>query len=160
MANINKSKTLKNFMVKVNIQKNINLQNHTTIKVGGKTEYFSEPANISELENILKWARNKNINCQFFGAGSNLLISGKIWKDLFICTKKLKAINLNPETGILEAESGVMLPTISTLLAKNSPSMPDVNFLTISSFLFIIEIRSNSNLPTSMPCSFKLLVAS
>ena len=105
--------------MKVNIQKNINLLNYTTIKVGGQTEYFSEPANISELEKILKWARDKNINCQIFGAGSNLLISGNTWKGLFICTKKLKAINLNPETGILEAESGVMLPTIANLLAKN-----------------------------------------
>ena len=107
-------------MVKFNIQKNINLLNYTTIKVGGQTEYFAEPANISELENILKWASDKYINCQIFGAGSNLLISENNWKGLFICTKKLKAIYLNPKTGILEAESGVMLPTISNLLAKNS----------------------------------------
>ncbi len=107
-------------MVKVNIQNNINLINYTTIKVGGQTEYFAEPENISELKNILKWASNKNINWQIFGAGSNLLISENTWKGLFICTKKLKAIYLNPETGILEAESGVMLPTISNLLAKHS----------------------------------------
>jgi len=107
-------------MVKVNIQNNISLLNYTTIKVGGKTEFFSEPANISELKNILKWASNKGIHCQIFGAGSNLLISENIWKGLFICTKKLKAINLNQETGLLEAECGVMLPTISNLLAKNS----------------------------------------
>ncbi len=106
--------------MKVNIQKNINLLNYTTIKVGGQTEYFSEPTNISELKTILQWAINKNINCQIFGAGSNLLISGNTWKGLFICTKKLKALNLNPKTGILEAESGVMLPTIANLLAKNS----------------------------------------
>ncbi len=107
-------------MMKFDIQKNINLLNYTTIKVGGQTEYFAEPNNISELENILKWASDKNINCQIFGAGSNLLISGNIWKGLFICTKKLKALNLNPETGVLEAESGVMLPIISNVLAKNS----------------------------------------
>ena len=107
-------------MAEINIQKNINLINYTTIKVGGQSEYFSEPVNISELKNILKWATNKNINCHVFGAGSNLLISENIWKGLFICTKKLKALNLNPETGVLEAESGVMLPTISNLLAKNS----------------------------------------
>ena len=106
-------------MAKINIKKNINLINYTTIKAGGQTEYFSEPEDISELENILKWASNNNINCQLFGAGSNLLISENIWKGLFICTKKLKAINLNPETGILVAESGVMLPVISNLLANN-----------------------------------------
>ena len=107
-------------MEKIKIQKNINLRNYTTIKVGGQTEYFTEPGNTSELENILYWARNYNIKCQILGAGSNLLISGNTWRGLFICTRKLKAINFNPETGILEAESGVMLPTISNLLAKNS----------------------------------------
>ena len=107
-------------MVKFHIQKNINLLNYTTIKVGGQTEYFAEPNNISELKNILKWARINNVNCQIFGAGSNLLISGNNLKGLLICTKKLKSINLNPDSGILEAECGVMLPTISNLLAKNS----------------------------------------
>ena len=107
-------------MLKVNVQNNFNLLHYTTIKVGGETEYFSEPENISELKNILKWASNNNINRQIFGAGSNLLINGNPWKGLFICTKKLKSINLNPDTGILEAESGAMLPTISNLLAKNS----------------------------------------
>ena len=107
-------------MVKINLQNNINLLNYTTIKVGGQTKYFSEPDNLLELKNILNWAKDKSINCQVLGAGSNLLISGNTWKGLFICTRKLKAINLNPETGILEAESGVMLPTISNLLAKNS----------------------------------------
>ena len=107
-------------MVNVNIQNNINLHNYTTIKVGGQTEYFSEPLSIIEIENILNWARINNINCQIFGAGSNLLIRENTFRGLLICTKKLKAINLNPESGILEAECGAMLPTISNLLAKNS----------------------------------------
>tara|TARA_Y100000589_G_scaffold191402_1_gene181273 strand:+ start:1530 stop:2411 length:882 start_codon:yes stop_codon:yes gene_type:complete len=106
-------------MIDIKIQNNISLLNYTTIKVGGQTEYFSEPNNTSELENIINWVSKNNINCQIFGAGSNLLISGKKLKGLLICTKKLKSINLNPETGMLEAECGVMLPTISSLLAKN-----------------------------------------
>jgi len=121
MANINKLKVLKIFlMAKINIQNNINLLNYTTIKVGGQTKYFSEPANITELQDILNWASSRNINFQIFGAGSNLLISGNTWKGLFICTKKLKAIKLDPKTGILEAESGVMLPAIANLLVQNS----------------------------------------
>ena len=107
-------------MIKTKIHKNINLINYTTIRVGGRAEYFSEPSNISELERSLNWARINNIDCQIFGAGSNLLISEKPFKGLLICTKKLKAVNLNPESGILEAECGVMLPSISNLLAKNS----------------------------------------
>ena len=107
-------------MINIKIQKNIHIHNYTTIKVGGQAEYFSEPENISELKNILCWANIHNINCQIFGAGSNLLFSENTLTGLSICTKKLKAITLKPETGILEAECGAMLPTISNLLAKNS----------------------------------------
>ena len=44
------------------------------------------------------------------------------------------------------------LPAIGvTLFAAKSPPIPPVNFLTISSFLFIIAGRSNSTLLISMP---------
>ena len=59
MANINKLVLLKFQMVKVNIQNNINLLNYTTIKVGAQAKYFSEPANISELVNVINWAKQK-----------------------------------------------------------------------------------------------------
>ena len=102
------------------ILNNINISNYTTIKVGGKAEFFSEPSNLLELEDLLGWAKINNFNCHVFGAGSNLLINENNLEGLFLSTKKLKAINLNPKSGILEAECGAMLPTISSLLAKNS----------------------------------------
>jgi len=107
-------------MKETKIRKNINVSNYTTIKVGGKAEFFSEPSNISEFEGLLKWAKINNFNCHVFGAGSNLLINQNNLEGLLLNTKKLKTINLNPTSGILEAECGAMLPTISSLLAKNS----------------------------------------
>ena len=55
-------------------QKNFNLCNNTTIKVGGVTEFFAEPINIWELTNLIKWSKFNNQQCQIIGAGSNLLI--------------------------------------------------------------------------------------
>ena len=36
-----------------------------------------------------------------------------------MCTKKLKSLKIDPYSGIVEAEAGVMLPTLSNSLAKN-----------------------------------------
>jgi len=40
--------------------KNFNLSNYTTIKVGGVTEYFAEPSNLTEFTNLIRVLRNQN----------------------------------------------------------------------------------------------------
>ena len=105
---------------KADFVKNFNLEKYTTIKVGGFTEYFAEPKSSLELIQIVKWAKSKKITCRIIGAGSNLLIKNTLLKGLTICTKKLNALSINPKEGIIDAECGVMLPTMSNVLAKNS----------------------------------------
>ena len=100
-------------------KKNIRLFNYTTIKVGGLAEYFAAPNNIDEFINLVKWSHFNNQECRIIGAGSNLLINNICLEGLTICTKKLKAVKIEPLTGLIEADAGVMLPVISNLLAKN-----------------------------------------
>ena len=95
------------------------LKNFTTIKVGGVTEYFAQPKNIDEFTNLIKWSFLNGQNCQIIGAGSNLLINNIFLKGLIICTKKMKAIKIERNTGIVEVEAGVMLPVLSNLLANH-----------------------------------------
>ena len=99
--------------------KNCNLSSYTTIKVGGVAEYLAEPRSIEEFSNLIKWANLNELKCQIIGAGSNLLINDIFIKGLVICTKKLKSFTIEPYSGIIEAEAGVMLPTLSNYLAKN-----------------------------------------
>ena len=99
--------------------KRINLTNYTTIKAAGITEYFAEPNNIYEFISLIEWARLNNQKCRIIGAGSNLLINNIFLKGLFICTKKMKSVSIDPNSGIVEVEAGVMLPALSNLLAKN-----------------------------------------
>jgi len=96
-----------------------NLSSYTTIKVGGVAEYFAEPRSIKELSYLMKWANLNKQRCQIIGAGSNLLINNIFIKGLVMCTKKLKSLKIDPYSGIVEAEAGVMLPTLSNALAKN-----------------------------------------
>ncbi len=106
-------------MKNINFEKNIKLSNYTTIKVGGLAEYFSIPFNANDFIKLIKWSHLNKQECQIIGAGSNLLINNIFLKGLTICTKKMKTININSLSGIVEAEAGVMLPTMSNMLAKN-----------------------------------------
>ena len=101
------------------IQENINLKNYTTIKVGGISNYFAEPSNIEEFINLLKWAKSKNCQCLILGAGSNTLIKNINIKKLTICTRNMNKVKIEPKTGLIYAQSGVLLPKLSTLLAQN-----------------------------------------
>ena len=98
---------------------NCNLSCYTSIKVGGVAEYFAEPRNLDEFLYCIKWANLNEKRWQLIGAGSNLLINNIVIKGLVICTKKMKSLKLNPFSGIVEAEAGVMLPTLSNSLARN-----------------------------------------
>ena len=98
---------------------NCNLSSYTTIKVGGVAEYFAEPRNLEEFSYLIKWSILNKQRCQIIGAGSNLLINNIFIKGLVICTKKMKSLTIERNSGFVEAEAGVMLPTLSNSLAKN-----------------------------------------
>ncbi|MDC3118116.1 UDP-N-acetylmuramate dehydrogenase [Prochlorococcus sp. AH-716-K03] len=106
-------------MKNINVEEKINLSKYTTIKVGGFAEYFSKPNNTDEFINLIKWSHLNDQKCQIIGAGSNLLINNIFLKGLTICTKTMRSIKIESNTGIVEAEAGVMLPTMSNILAKN-----------------------------------------
>jgi len=99
--------------------KNCNLSSYTTIRVGGIAEYFAEPRSIDEFSYLINWANLNKKSYQIIGAGSNLLINNIFIRGLVVCTKKMKSLKIEPFSGIVEAEAGVMLPTLSNSLAKN-----------------------------------------
>ncbi len=106
-------------MYKKIISKNRNLSSYTTIKVGGVAEYFAEPRCIDEFYYLIEWCNLNNQRFQIIGAGSNLLINNIFIKGLVICTKKMKSLIIDSNSGVVEAEAGVMLPTLSNSLSKN-----------------------------------------
>ena len=110
---------IKSLIENINYEEKINLSYYTTIKVGGFAEYFSKPNNTDEFINLINWARLNNHKCRIIGAGSNLLINNIFLKGLTICTKKMRSIKIESHSGIVIAEAGVMLPTMSNMLAKN-----------------------------------------
>lgn len=47
---------------------------HTSFKIGGPADIFVKPKNIDELKNIVKLAKENNIQTTVIGNGSNLLV--------------------------------------------------------------------------------------
>jgi len=50
------------------------MSKHTSFKIGGPADIFVKPKNIDELKNIIKIAKENNIQITVIGNGSNLLV--------------------------------------------------------------------------------------
>lgn len=62
----------------INIQKNIKLDQFTTIKIGKKAEYFVIVKTKEELLGALKWAKENKKLIFILGSGSNIFISKRV----------------------------------------------------------------------------------
>ena len=106
-------------MNSLKLKKNISLSNFTTWRIGGPAEWIAQPKNYKEIKYLINWTNKKKIACNIIGAGSNLLINDKGIKGLSLCMRQLKGIKINKSTGIIEALSGEMLPTLARKAAAN-----------------------------------------
>ena len=106
-------------MNSIELKKNISLSNFTTWRIGGPAEWIAQPKNIEEIKYLINWINEKKIVCNILGAGSNLLINDKGIKGLSLCMRKLKGIEINKSTGIIEVLSGEMLPNLARKAAAN-----------------------------------------
>jgi len=102
----------------MSIQQNISLANFTTWKVGGPAQWLAEPNTIKELKELIDWTKEKKIQCQVIGAGSNLLINDSGLKGLTISMKRFQGSKANKSNGLIEAFAGEPLPTLSRRLAR------------------------------------------
>lgn len=96
----------------------VGLADFTTWKVGGRAKHFAEPENQEELLQLLHWAEAEGQSLQLIGAGSNLLISDQGLPGLVICTRRLQGAQLDPATGLVEAQAGEPIPTLARRAAK------------------------------------------
>ncbi len=57
------------------IKAKVNLAGYTSFKIGGPAEYFFEPRNLKELQQILVFAKQAGQRVFILGSGSNILVS-------------------------------------------------------------------------------------
>jgi UDP-N-acetylmuramate dehydrogenase len=60
----------------VNIQENVSLAKHSTMRLGGEARYFAEVTDKNQLQDLVAWAKEKNLRIIMIGEGSNI-----VWRD-------------------------------------------------------------------------------
>lgn len=96
------------------IKKNIAMKNHTSFKIGGNADFFSEPASTEEIGALIEYAEKENIPYTIVGNGSNLLVGDKGIRGLVIKIDKSFG-NAEVCDNIITAQSGILLSRLATI---------------------------------------------
>ena len=98
------------------VQRDYPLARLTTIRTGGPAELFARPSSLVELERLLAWAANEDVQVGVVGSGSNLLVADAGVRGLVLkLDKELSKIELNGTR--LTCGGGARLPAVSARAA-------------------------------------------
>jgi UDP-N-acetylmuramate dehydrogenase len=103
----------------VNVERNVSLAPHTSLRVGGPAEWFALARSAEELVAALRWARQEGVPVRVIGGGSNLLVA-----DAGVDGLVIKAANAQSQVSqrdgkpVLVADAGVTLANVARRLAK------------------------------------------
>ncbi len=94
-------------MTQIDIKKNHPLAQYSTLRVGGRAEYFVVVSNREELMEAISFAKSKKLPITVLGGGSNLLISGPVQG--LVIKNEIKGIRImekNKDRALVEGLSG------------------------------------------------------
>ena len=117
-------KDLQNIVNDSNIYIDEPMNKHTSFKIGGCADLFIKVNTIKDLENIIRYSKNKNIPITITGNGSNMLVKDKGIRGITLqITFNKMQINENRDVEnevIVEVESGKKIGELSANLQKES----------------------------------------
>jgi len=70
------------------LQRNVPLAAFTTLGIGGRANYFSEPINEGQLRELLRWAKQEGVPFFVLGNGSNLIFDDAGYQGLVISMRR------------------------------------------------------------------------
>lgn len=100
------------------LQSDVSLASHTSLKVGGRAQWYVEPKTREQLQDSLQWAKQEQLPVTFLGGGSNLLISDRGLSGLVISARQFRKLEINEETAQITASAGTPLVTVAWKAAK------------------------------------------
>lgn len=89
------------------VQVNEPLAGHTSLKVGGPADYFATPADLADLEDLLKVVQRLSLPYFVLGGGYNVLIGDGGFRGVVISLKRLNGLAFSGTRGV-RAEAGVL----------------------------------------------------
>lgn len=110
---------LENILDKSNIKYNEPMKKHTTTKVGGPCKCLVEPTTIEEIQQVLKYVKDNNMNYFVIGNGSNLLVKDEGIDALIIkITDKFSDYEVNDK--YIKVYAGCSVPKLAQIAKRNS----------------------------------------
>ena len=104
------------------VYENENLKKHTTFKIDSICKYLVMPNSIDNLINLVNYLNNKKIKYFILGNGSNVIFKNNYFEGVVIKLEFLKNFEIDEENLILNAETGVYLPLLSSKLINSGYS--------------------------------------
>jgi UDP-N-acetylmuramate dehydrogenase len=115
--------SLTNKLEKINyleVEKNKNLAEFASFKVGGPADLFLIPKKVEALQKLMPLIIESKLPYFILGRGSNLIISDKGYRGIIIYTEALNDYQI--ENNIITAECGLQLKEIADFAYQNSLS--------------------------------------
>jgi len=96
---------------KVEIQKNVALNNKNWFKTGGPAAFYAEPANAQAFADALAYAQNNDLSVFILGKGANILISDRGFDGLVIrpTLKEINHTDIGKTDVLVTAQAGVSI---------------------------------------------------
>jgi UDP-N-acetylmuramate dehydrogenase len=101
-------------------ERDVSLAQFTSLRVGGKADFFLMARSGQDLAEGLRWARDRGVAVRVIGGGSNLLVA-EAGVDGLVIKAASQAISVGADRDglpVLEAEAGATLAKVARRLAK------------------------------------------
>ncbi len=102
------------------VERDFPLARLTTIRTGGPAEYFARPGEVGQLQELLSWATEEQLEVGVVGSGSNLLVADAGVRGLVLkLDSELTTIELDGIAGDrLVCGGGARLPAVAAVAAR------------------------------------------
>ena len=84
----------------------------TTVRAGGAADHFARAGTLRELQELLEWARQRDLRVQVLGSGSNLLVADAGVRGLVLKLERDLA-RIEPDGEGLRVGAGARLPAVA-----------------------------------------------
>jgi UDP-N-acetylmuramate dehydrogenase len=99
------------------VERDYDLSRLTTVRTGGRADYFARPRSEGELAHLLAWAADEGVEVGVVGSGSNLLVADEGFRGLVLKLAGELAGIERRDDGVV-AGGGARLPSVAARSAE------------------------------------------
>ncbi len=104
------------------VRANESLAKRTTLRVGGKADFYVEPASEAELSEVLKFCRERGLPFMLLGRGSNLLVRDGGIRGVVICLSHASFSEVQVQGERMRCGAGAKLKAVANEARKHGIS--------------------------------------